>query len=54
MLILTGPLARMLRPDLAAIPPEGVEPSHVVLALRADDQNPLGAARRVELAGQAA
>ncbi|MEV4255716.1 LysR family transcriptional regulator, partial [Spirillospora sp. NPDC049652] len=30
-----------LRPDLAAIPLEGVEPSHVVLATRTDDPNPL-------------
>ncbi|MFC4907768.1 LysR family transcriptional regulator [Actinomadura gamaensis] len=30
-----------LRPDLAAIPLEGVEPSHVVLATRADDRSRL-------------
>jgi DNA-binding transcriptional LysR family regulator len=35
-----------LRPDLTTIPLEGVEPSHVVLATRADDRNRLVAAFR--------
>jgi DNA-binding transcriptional LysR family regulator len=35
-----------LRPDLASIPIEGVEPSHVVLATRADDRNRLVTAFR--------
>ncbi len=30
-----------IRPDPTTIPFEGVEPSHVVLATRADDRNPL-------------
>jgi DNA-binding transcriptional LysR family regulator len=39
-----------LRPDLTTIPLEGVEPSHVVVASRADDRNRLVAAFR-KLAG---
>ncbi|MER6571670.1 LysR family transcriptional regulator [Streptomyces sp. NPDC001093] len=35
-----------LRPDLTTVPLEGVEPSHVVLATRARDRNPLVAAFR--------
>jgi DNA-binding transcriptional LysR family regulator len=35
-----------LRPDLTAIPLEGVEPSHVVLATRAGDRSRLVAAFR--------
>jgi DNA-binding transcriptional LysR family regulator len=35
-----------LRPDLTAIPLSGVEPSHVVVATRADDRNRLVAAFR--------
>lgn len=35
-----------LRPDLTAIPLEGVDPAHVVLATRADDRNRLVAAFR--------
>jgi hypothetical protein len=35
-----------LRPDLTTIPLRGVEPSHVVLATRADDHNRLLAAFR--------
>jgi DNA-binding transcriptional LysR family regulator len=35
-----------LRPDLTTIPLHGVEPSHVVLASRAPDRNPLVAAFR--------
>jgi DNA-binding transcriptional LysR family regulator len=35
-----------LRPDLTTIPLEGVEPSHVVVASRADDRNRLVAAFR--------
>ncbi|GLZ14020.1 putative transcriptional regulator, LysR family protein [Actinomadura sp. NBRC 104425] len=38
--------AHSFRPDLAAIPLEGVEPSHVVLATRADDRSRLVAAFR--------
>lgn len=49
---------RTLRPDLVTIPLEGVEPSHVVLATRADDLNPLVAAfaayARSHLGGPAA
>jgi DNA-binding transcriptional LysR family regulator len=40
-----------LRPDLTTIPLEGVEPSHVVVACRADDRSRLVAAFR-KLAGQ--
>ena len=35
-----------LRPDLITVPLEGVEPSHVVLATRADDRSRLVAAFR--------
>jgi hypothetical protein len=35
-----------LRPDLTTIPLEGVEPSHVVVACRADDRSRLVAAFR--------
>ncbi|MFF3517776.1 LysR substrate-binding domain-containing protein [Streptomyces sp. NPDC002573] len=35
-----------LRPDLTTVPLEGVEPSHVVLATRAHDRNPLVTAFR--------
>ncbi len=35
------PRARTIRPDLTTIPLEGVEPSHVVLATRADDRGRL-------------
>jgi DNA-binding transcriptional LysR family regulator len=41
--VLTGP---RLRPDLTAIPLEGVEPSHVVLATRAGDRSRLVSAFR--------
>jgi DNA-binding transcriptional LysR family regulator len=37
---------RLLRPDLTTIPLEGVDPSHVVLATRADDRGRLVAAFR--------
>lgn len=37
---------RALRPDLPAIPLDGVDPSHVVLATRADDRSRLVAAFR--------
>ncbi|MFD8566040.1 LysR family transcriptional regulator [Streptomyces sp. NPDC059639] len=36
-----GLRAHSLRPDITAIPLEGVEPSHVVLATRADDKSRL-------------
>ena len=35
-----GPISS-LRPDLTTVPLEGVEPSHVVLATRADDRSRL-------------
>ena len=38
--------ADSLRPDLTTIPLHGVEPSHVVLATRADDRSRLVAAFR--------
>ncbi|MTD56617.1 LysR substrate-binding domain-containing protein [Amycolatopsis pithecellobii] len=41
-----GVHAHNLRPDLTTVPLVGVEPSHVVLATRADDQNGLVAAFR--------
>ncbi|OPG04601.1 LysR family transcriptional regulator [Streptomyces sp. GKU 895] len=34
-------VGRVLRPDLTMVPLEGVEPSHVVVATRADDRNRL-------------
>ncbi|WP_292976076.1 LysR family transcriptional regulator [Mycobacterium sp.] len=40
----SGPHIGALRPDLTTIPLEGVEPSHVVVACRADDRNRLVAA----------
>lgn len=46
-----GPHIGALRPDLTTIPLEGVEPSHVVVACRADDRSRLVAAFR-KLAGQ--
>jgi DNA-binding transcriptional LysR family regulator len=44
--ISVGTRAGHLRPDLTAIPLAGVEPSHVVVATRADDRNRLVAAFR--------
>jgi DNA-binding transcriptional LysR family regulator len=41
-----GPRIGALRPDLTTIPLEGVEPSHVVVACRADDRSRLVAAFR--------
>jgi DNA-binding transcriptional LysR family regulator len=41
-----GPRIAALRPDLTTIPLEGVEPSHVVVACRADDRSRLVAAFR--------
>jgi DNA-binding transcriptional LysR family regulator len=40
------PVGTVLRPDLTTVPLDGVEPSHVVLATRADDRNRLVAAFR--------
>jgi DNA-binding transcriptional LysR family regulator len=42
----TGGHTSSLRPDLTTVPLEGVEPSHVVLATRADDHNRLVTAFR--------
>jgi DNA-binding transcriptional LysR family regulator len=42
--IVAGARAESLRPDIAVVPLYGVEPSHVVLATRADDHNRLVAA----------
>ncbi|WIM86113.1 LysR substrate-binding domain-containing protein [Candidatus Mycobacterium wuenschmannii] len=42
----SGPHIGALRPDLTTIPLEGVEPSHVVVACRADDRSRLVAAFR--------
>jgi DNA-binding transcriptional LysR family regulator len=42
--ISVGAYGGTLRPDLTVVPLEGVEPTHVVLATRADDRNPLVAA----------
>ncbi|MFF4271051.1 LysR substrate-binding domain-containing protein [Streptomyces sp. NPDC001536] len=39
-------VGRVLRPDLTMVPLEGVEPSHVVLATRAEDRNRLVTAFR--------
>ena len=44
--ISAGAGAAGIRPDIAAIPLEGVEPSHVVLATRADDRRRLVTAFR--------
>ncbi|WP_433443382.1 LysR family transcriptional regulator [Nonomuraea sp. CA-141351] len=44
--IVAGLRSGSLRPDLTAVPLEGVEPSHVVLASRADDRSRLVAAFR--------
>jgi hypothetical protein len=44
--IFAGHDIRALRPDLTAIPLDGVDPSHVVLATRADDRSRLVAAFR--------
>ncbi|CNG89959.1 Putative transcriptional regulator%2C LysR family [Mycobacterium tuberculosis] len=44
--ISAGVHANALRPDLTTIPLEGVEPSHVVVATRADDRSRLVAAFR--------
>lgn len=41
-----SPRVTTLRPDLTTVPLEGVDPSHVVLATRADDRGPLVAAFR--------
>jgi hypothetical protein len=46
VVISAGVRANALRPDLTTIPLEGVEPSHVVLATRADDRSRLVAAFR--------
>jgi DNA-binding transcriptional LysR family regulator len=48
--IIAGSHGTALRPDLTTIPIEGVEPSHVVVACRADDRSRLVAAFR-KLAG---
>jgi hypothetical protein len=45
-IVSAGLRADRLRPDLTMIPLEGVEPSHVVLATRAGDNNRLLAAFR--------
>lgn len=39
--IVPGPKISSLRPDLTTVPLRGVEPSHVVLATRADERNRL-------------
>ncbi|MDH6139409.1 MULTISPECIES: LysR family transcriptional regulator [Kitasatospora] len=44
--VMTTVPAHPVRPDLTAIPLEGVEPSHVVLVTRAHDRSPLVAAFR--------
>ena len=44
--IVAAGLGSDMRPDLTTIPLEGVEPSHVVLATRADDTSRLTAAFR--------
>lgn len=44
--IFAGHDIRALRPDLTAIPLDGVDPAHVVLATRADDRSRLVAAFR--------
>jgi DNA-binding transcriptional LysR family regulator len=44
--IAAGVRGNSLRPDLTTVPLEGVEPSHVVLATRADDHDRLVAAFR--------
>ena len=46
VVISAGVRANALRPDLTTIPLEGVEPSHVVLATRADERSRLVAAFR--------
>ena len=51
MAISAGSHISALREDLTTIPPEGVEPCHVVVACRADDRSRLVAAFR-KLAGQ--
>jgi len=48
--IIAGSHGTAMRPDLTTIPIEGVEPSHVVVACRADDRSRLVAAFR-KLAG---
>jgi hypothetical protein len=40
-IVSTGLRAATLHPDLTTVPLEGVEPSHVVLATRADDTSRL-------------
>jgi hypothetical protein len=45
-IIPAGSLHSSPRPDLTTVPLHGVEPSHVVLATRADDRNRLVAAFR--------
>jgi len=44
--ITAAPRPGALRPDLAAVPLEGIDPSHVVLATRAEDRGRLVAAFR--------
>jgi hypothetical protein len=44
--ISAGVHGNTLRPDLTTIPLDGVEPSHVVLASRADDRSRLVSAFR--------
>jgi hypothetical protein len=44
--IIAGTHGTAMRPDLTTIPIEGVEPSHVVVACRADDRSRLVAAFR--------
>ena len=46
MAIIAGSHGTAMRPDLTTIPIEGVEPSHVVVACRADDRSRLVAAFR--------
>ena len=46
MAIAAGPHGGSARPDLTTVPLRGVEPSHVVLATRANDRNRLVAAFR--------
>jgi hypothetical protein len=45
-IVSAGLRADRLHPDLTTVPLQGVEPSHVVLATRADDHNRVVAAFR--------
>lgn len=46
MAIIAGSHGTAMRPDLTTIPIQGVEPSHVVVACRADDRSRLVATFR--------